>query len=281
MLGVAQGMRFLGHEHYQVTFRESIQSIHDKVNMLVPDIIWTHMLLWPSEPGIKQGLIDLCTKWKKRGTRVILHDGDAKIACRHPQDISDFVDIALCNHVCDRSAWKVDCLNWPYFAFNQNSIADKISKYECDLAFAGTLASDGVYNERTDLVNSLIASGIKFKVFGRENNTLTDTPALAASATSVLGFGRREIPGWTDVRVFQYPGAGGVLIHDHAEHWLTPHEHYIPYTKGNIDSIKLAVEESKKYGSFIRKSAFEFVQKNHSSTVRCLEVLTRLGLIHD
>ena len=104
------------------------------------------------------------------------------------------------------------------------------------------------------------------------------TATVAASASSVLGFGRPDAKDWTDVRVFQYPGAGGILIHDDAAKVLTPYKHYIPYERGDVDSIVKAVEIAKREGNKIRQQAFDFIQEHHSSTARVTQVLKRLKL---
>jgi spore maturation protein CgeB len=120
------------------------------------------------------------------------------------------------------------------------------------------------------------------KIFrGGDDHTLFRTPELAASADAVLGFGRPGRSGWLDVRVFQYTGAGAVLIHDDVGGFLEPWVHYCPYSSGSVESvsdaldwISLKPEESRK----MRQRAFDYVQRNHSAEVRVKEALRSVRL---
>ena len=112
---------------------------------------------------------------------------------------------------------------------------------------------------------------------------------------ATIGFGRPEVPGWIDTRVFQYPGAGGVLLHDdvgqvivfkqHERHlhmtWeapLEPGEHYIPVKRYDVDSILAGLELAHRNGPKIRKAAFAWVQAKHTYVQRVDVVLDFLGL---
>jgi hypothetical protein len=285
IFGVNQGMTALGHFHMSVSNRWPASVIARKVADIQPDIIWGHMLHWPPREGLtsREVLIEIVRQWFKRGTKVIIHDGDNKERVPYPHDLSDHVSLALCNHKHDRSPWRVGCINWPYFAFNQDKIAEPASRWGCDLFFAGSLGNpgDSVYGRRSALVQTVQRAGIDFKVF-QEFNTLLHTPRIAASATAVLGFGRPEDNGWTDTRVFQYPGAGAVLLHDHVNGWLEPDQHYIPYKTGDADSVMKAVNRVKKMpeaeNRALRKRAFDYVQTEHSSIARVHSALMTVGL---
>ena len=278
--GVDQGMSILGHWHTYVDIRFDFSIIKRKIDQVQPDIIWGHMLLWaPGEKKTEQ-LLQVCEELRARGTRVVLHDGDARTKTRYPRNISKAIDLILSNNTLTRHEWGVRQIRWPYFAFNQRRITTNIfPEFACDLAFAGRLGHD-IYGERTAMIDFLKEQmGDSFKVFPNDmiKHTLFRTNDLASSAKSILGYGRSQ-NGWTDVRVFQYPGAGGVLLHDDVQGYLEPYEHYIPYESGDIDSIMYAVEEAKRDGDKIRPKAFRYVQKNHSSLARVKQVLKEVEL---
>lgn len=282
IFGVNQGMTMLGHWHMTVNVRQDFGVLWQRVTQVQPDVIWGHMLLWA--PGDKTAeLLELCREAKRRwGTRVILHDGDARTETRYPHDVSSAVDLALCNHASDRSAWRIKCIRWPYFAFVQRAIANPTDAFACDLAFAGRMSASALYTERSEFVLALKHKlGDAFKIFTAaqgDDHTLLRTPEIAASANAVLGWGRPEAHGWTDVRVFQYPGAGGVLLHDDASEWLEPGVHYVPVPRGDADGV-VQVVEAIKHGDMtrVRERAFAYVQREHSSLVRVKSALSALA----
>ena len=286
--GVAQAMTMTGHWHSTVNVRWDINVIAKRLREMSPDVIWGHMLLWAPGGGASSNktsdLLELCERWRtKRGTKVLLHDGDARDETRYPFDISSAVDLALCNHTADRSVWKVPQLRWPYFAFYQREIAAPVPEYTCDLVFAGRLDSGGIYRERTMLIHELmICLGDRMKVFrGGDEHTLFRTPELAASAGAVLGYGRPGRNGWLDVRVFQYPGAGGILLHDDVGGFLEPGVHYYRYDSGDCESVINALECALLEESRVvemRRAAFDYVQQHHSATARVRQALAAVGL---
>lgn len=284
LLGINQGMTMAGHWHSSVNIRCDIGTIAKRIKEVDPMVIWAHMLLWsPGSQGTSKttDLLCLLADWRaKRGTKVFLHDGDARVETRFPTDISPAVDLALCNHTADRSAWKIPQLHWPYFAFYQREIAQPVPEYTCDLAFAGRLDGGPMYQPRTELVYALQdALGSRMKVFpGGDQHTLFRTPELAASAGAILGYGRPERNGWLDVRTFLHPGAGGVLLIDDTGGLLEPGVHYVPYQSGNRESVLDALAIAHEKGPAIRAAAFTFVQEHHSATARVRAALAAVGL---
>jgi hypothetical protein len=281
IFGVQQGMTRLGHWHSQVSIRQPVDVISHRISDLKPDVLWTHMLLWPPQgsPSVEQ-LLGIVERAVRAGSRVVIHDGDYKPAIRHPVDISGWCSLALCNHTFDRSAWKVPTLQWPYFAFTQDAIAEPVAGLRCGLFFAGTTSTGPVYQARTAFLGAVRARGIDLKI-PDDGNTLFRTAEIAASADAVLGFGRPGATGWVDTRVFQYPGAGGILLHDDVAGFLVPGEHFIPYSSGKPESLLEALRRLRAMSvaerQALRRRAFAFVQANHSSVARARHVLDRLG----
>jgi len=283
LLGIAMAAGRLNIWHTQISIRSPIELLIQRVRDVRPDILWTHMLLWaPVGAPKREQLLELCRAARKACAHVLVHDGDVKVPCRYPHNLSDAVDLALCNHRHDRSVWGIPTLRWPYAAFPQDDLAAQVQEWACDLAFAGQLTKDGTYSARTALIEALHKRKAVRVFDGREGNTLLRTPELAASATCVLGFGRPDQPGWIDTRVYQYPGAGAILVHDDAADVLEPWVHFAPYVTGDADSIVEAVERVKALTELerrnLRESALHFVQEHHSYTARVQQVLGALGL---
>lgn len=284
IFGVGQAMARLGHWHSSVNLRQPIEVIRQRIADVRPDVLWTHMLLWPppGSPAVAQ-LVAVVAEAARVGARVVIHDGDYKPATRHPEDISAWCALALCNHAFDRSAWKVPTLRWPYFAFAQDRIADANRALACDLFFAGSVGTGPVYAARTKLLEDVRAKGVRLRLpAAGEGNTLLRTAEIAASSGAVLGFGRPGVAGWVDTRVFQYPGAGAILLHDDGAGYLEPWQHFVPYPSGSAAGIADALGRLRRLSpgarQNIRDRAFAFVQKHHSSVARVSEALAHLGL---
>lgn len=281
--GVNQAMTRAGHWHTSVNIRQDIGTIAKRTLEMQPDLIWGHMLLWAPGPQKTPDLLDLCATWRGRGTKVLIHDGDARVATRFPVDISPAVDLALCNHRASRHLWKIPQLHWPYFAFDQTAMATPHPDFLCDLAFAGRLVTDALYGDRTRLVLELKAKlGERMKIFPSESlpHTLYRTPELAVSAGAVLGYGRPDRPGWLDVRTFQYPGAGGILLSDDVG-GLLDEGFYLPYKAGDTESVLAALPtalEHPRRAQEMRRLAFAYVQQHHSATARVRQALAVVGL---
>jgi len=289
--GVNQALTKAGHFHNAISIRNDISTIAKRAGEVHPDILWGHMIAWPPRgaSSTPADLLELCADWKAKGTKVLIHDGDAGSKTRFPLDISPAVDLALCNHTADRSAWKIPQLHWPYFCFDQAEMADPHPDFMCDLAFAGRLSTEGIYADRTRLVMELKAKlGDRMKIFPNASvgHTLYRTPELAVSAGAILGYGRPDRPGWQDVRTFLFPGAGGILLSDDAQDYLTPWEQFVPYESGSVDSVLRALEWLKMIRGahpsskelVFREEAFLYTQAKHSATARVRQALAAVGL---
>lgn len=276
--GVSQGMNLLGAWHQDMSLHDSPATIDKQMREMRPDLVWTHMLMWPPRdcPHSTYDLLQLARQWRQRGAKVLIHDGDPREKTRFPHDVSLSVDLALLNHQRPVPEWLVPTLYWPYAAMTQAQIADPVDEYRCSLLFTGRLRDGELYGARSECVKKLLEiGGLSMKHFPGPDgiNNRMQTADMAASATAVLGFGRPEREGWIDTRVFQYPGAGGVLIHDDVGGMLTPDVHYVPCKHYDVDSILKALETAKRGGDAIRQAAFEHVQKNHTFVQRCQQVI--------
>lgn len=151
------------------------------------------------------------------------------------------------------------------------------------LFFAGQVTQDSTYGGRTKLLSDVKSRGVNLYIHSSsDGNTLFRTSEIAPSAQAVLGFGRPGGTGWIDTRVFQYISAGAILFHDDVGGYFEPWVHYIPYESGSAESIAENLDIICKMNDSdrmrIRQNGFDFGQKNHSSVVRCAQVLKTLSL---
>ena len=227
---------------------------------------------------------DLLATWRDRGSRVLLHDGDPRVANRFPHDLSRSVDLALCNHSCPRGDWKVRTVRWLYAAMAQREMGEPREDLLCHLLFAGIVRTDdsGLYSGRSEVLGLLREIlGPKLTIRTGGPNDRMQAADVAASARAVLGFGRPDVPGWVDTRIFQYPGAGGLLLHDDAGGFLEPGSHFVSYQRGsdamatakNIVAASWLVEQDLPE---MRARAFAHVQAHHTWRHRVEEALALL-----
>lgn len=287
VLGVAQAMGQLGHWHREVSVLDDLDRVTRQLEEMRPDIIWTHTVPWVPREASAPGwaFLDLLASWRKRGARVLLHDGDPRAATRHPVRLSASFDVALCNHSLPRPEWGLSVYRWPYAAMAQREIGEPVDALRCGLLFAGIVRKDdSLYSPRSDLLAALRERmGDSLTVRTGAVNDRMQVADVAASARAVIGFGRPEIPGWIDTRCFQYPGAGGVLLHDDASEFLTPGVHFVEFSRGAtaaetaarvIDAFTAIGHEERE----MRQRAFDHVQAHHTWRHRVTDVLQLLGV---
>ena len=226
-------------------------------------------------------LLELLAAWRKRGARVLLHDGDPRAATRYPRDLSAAVDIALCNHRLSRLDWHIRTAWWPYGAMAQREMGEPREDLLCHLLFAGIVRQDdaGLYSGRSEVLGLLREMlGPKLTIRTGGPNDRMQAAEVAVSARAVLGFGRPEVPGWVDTRIVQYPGAGGLLLHDDAGGLLEPGVHFIPYRPGpdpaaTARAIVEAAWQVEQDRPEMRAAAFAHVQAHHTWRHRVGEAL--------
>lgn len=274
MLGVAQAMHFTGNWHRTVSLFDPYEDVVKQVAEMQPDVIWTHMALWPPPNALTVDQItNILGYWKRRGVCVYLHDGDPRQRDTGV-DINSFFSVALVNRNIDTDHYRITSLKWPYAAMAQHQIGTPRTEWQRDLVFAGIVRRDKeLYGKRTELVLTLQEKlGPRMIITspgGGDVNNRMLVADVAPSAGAVLGFGRPEVPGWIDTRVFQYPGAGGVLVHDDASEYLEPDRHYLKFKRSEsleetVESVLKCLEKAKEHGSDIRVRAFEHVQTHHT-----------------
>jgi hypothetical protein len=233
----------------------------------------------------REQLLDVLRKIRKMGTKVFYHAGDARPTPRYPQSIKDIVDYALINHwpmMPEYKVWKIPCFHWPYMALNQEEISNTMKMYECRLAFAGSLADNQHHAPRAQFIQQLMKK-LPVSVFPtpQSGNTRFQTPELAASAKGVLGFQMGlDIPGYQDVRPYQFIGAGALYFHDKhpsIDMMFQDGVHYVSFERDNVTDLYNKFKYYTEFeGEKIRQSGFEYCQRYHSSKERIKQVINIL-----
>ena len=285
VIGVAQAMGMMGHWHRQVSLWDG-GDVGRQIAEMAPDVVWTHMAAWPPKEALAvEEVAALLATAKRRGAVVFLHDGDPRDRAMPPAvDIPAAFTMALVNRQVPDPYWGIPSVRWPYAAMVQRE-AVRPERVDYDLAFAGNLRRqrDGeavdLYGARTDLVHelhrrlwprmSVVSPG------GGDTNNRMQVADVVATTHAVLGFGRPEVSGWIDTRVFQWPGAGGLLITDDAGDVLEPDVHYLRFDRANaVDSILWLLERAKgPDAQAIRDRAFAHVQRHHTWAHRVKQAL--------
>ena len=267
-------------------FKSDIPSIESQINFFKPHILFCHCIFNEKGPVNRDALFEMLRKVKKSGVVILYHQGDARTTPRFSGNVSEFISGALVNHSMLNEfsdIWKIPCIQWPYGCFIQESLPDfKNSELICDVAFTGALSdiSGHVHYERSQFINDLKqGTNLKIKTFPNEfiGNTRFFTPELCASAFVQLGVQMAlHIPGYLDVRPFQYIGAGGLYFHDSDLGCFTPGTHYIQYEKGSVESFVKQFNYYKDHpeqAKTIRIKGWGYAQIYHSTQVRMREAI--------
>ena len=286
-MGSMQGIFLNGGLARPISLEKStMNEVWEQIEFFKPHAILAHTI-FDNLPHREQ-LFRVLEKARRIGTKVFYHAGDARPDPRYAKAINGIVDYALINHwpmMPNYKVWNVPCIHWPYMALNQDDIAEPVDVYKCDLAFTGSLSDNHHHAPRARFIQQL-KTKIPVKVFPtpESGNTRFQTPELASSAKSVLGFQMGlDIQGYQDVRIWQYCGAGALYFHDKhqvVERFFRDGVHYVGFERDNIDDFmdkyNYFVVNNPAAGNKIRKQAFKYTQKYHSSKERMKQVINIL-----
>lgn len=257
---------------------QDVSAMEQQLDFVKPHLILAHMIFNKNQIPMEQVHALLQRTKKKHGTTIAYHAGDARVIPRYPHPINHIVDLALVNHLMLKEfgdIWKVPCYHWPYPCLYQKDIGPLDKRYVCDLAFTGALAeAEHIHHgPRSAFLERLARAGLKASIFPNEwsGNTRMQTAELSASAKGVLGVQMgTDLPGYQDVRPFQYIGAGAVYFHDNAEQmrlFFEPYKHYVEYDRGDEHNFK-AMWNKYQDSQKIRKEGFKLCQQWHSAEAR-------------
>lgn len=277
-----QGLQINGHDVYKIDYRSNRPDIiRNKLLEIKARYCFTHLTFHNiySVPKMMSIFREINNKV---GTKFVHVLCDARHEPRYNKDISGAYYAALLNQTHNlnkfQSYWKVPVFYMPYCSMTYS----KMSSPMPDLNFDGKLIFTGslTHPKRAGIVKILERSGI-VKVIGTQSkqDLRHRTHELAVSANAILSLCTGyDITHYNEVRPWQYLGAGACLLHKKfaGEDDLIPPDLYYEIDF-NINLIKKVYDRACKDDTIpMRKKAFEFMQKHHSSKVRMKNVIACL-----
>jgi len=259
LMGTMQGS-FLNEALFRPVplFGQTLNAVYEQITWFKPHLVFCHMI-FNRQPHNLKDVLKMLTKLRDTGIKIAYHAGDARDTPRFPENISKHVDFVLINHwpsLRSYNVWQVPCYHWPYASCNQTEISEPMNIFKCDLAFTGNLGGNEHHAPRTEFIRRL-KDYIKVAVFPtpESGNTRFQTGELSSSAKAVLGFQMGlEVPGYLDVRPFQYIGAGALYFHDECDamnRFFISGKHYVAYKRDDINDFM------KLYNHYVVKSPEE------------------------
>lgn len=270
-------------------FGQSLTQVKQQVLWFKPHLILCHMI-FNKQPHNMSTVFEMLRDFRKHGIKIGYHAGDARPQPRYSGRIDHLVDFALCNHNLMESysnIWKIPCYYWPYQCLSQPDadFVDQVKIFKKQLVFTGSLQSNVHHAPRAAFINKL-KSKMDIAVYPtpESGNTRFRTAEVAASANGVLGFQMGlDIPGYIDVRPWQYIGAGALYFHDshgNIERFFRNKVHYLSFKRDDVNDFLRTydyyVNQFPEKAMEIKRQGLEYGQKYHSSKERMAAVFSML-----
>ena len=282
-----QGLQLNDVDVYDIDYKSTpLSKIKNQLLALKPALVFTHLTFHSNINPIDSVLQMYSDVSKQVGTRFIHTCNDARTEDRYMGDVSHAYYMGIVGTFdmqknCEK-AWGIPVHYVPYSSLVYCNIAKPVQ----DLAFKEAVftGSPGAHKDRQDFLHRL-GQRIPIKIFQTQsaNDLRFRTPELAMSAKCILGLCTGyDIPGYIDVRPFQYLGAGACMIM--RKFWgmddLIPDSLYYSITSYGEDGVVEAVDHYhrilKEDTSEMKRAAFGYIQRFHSCKVRIAEVLKKI-----
>lgn len=276
-----QGFRLNGHQVIEIDYKTTpLHVIYERLVSEKPKYVFTHLTFHqhinpaPMIMDVYRNVTKAC------GTKFIHTLCDARHEPRWNKDISSAFHMAFINQTENldkfRDYWKIPVIYAPYCALTQEELVKPVKELRFDnqLIFCG---SPGAHPPRKAFLQQVQQiMPIKYLHTQSANDLRHRTPELSISAKAILsaciGY---DITHYNEVRPWQYLGAGACLIHRKfkREDDLIPDDMYLEYK--SPQDVKSMFEDFACREDMIpmRKRAFEFMQRYHSSKIRMHNVL--------
>ncbi len=278
-----QGLMLNNCDVYKIDYKSNKPAdIKIQLLALKADYVFTHLTFHNIYP-VSNILSVFEYVNKKVGTKFVHTLNDARVVDRYMGDISNAMYMAFvgnrdCINAC-KKAWKIPVFYAPYSSLTYKDMA----KFNKNLAFNDMVftGSPTAHKDRWDFIQKL-QKRTKIKIFQTQsNNDLRHkSHSLSISAKCILGLCTGyNIDGYIDVRPFQYLGSGAFMFIRKFKGMdeIIPNNIYIQFNSYSEEDAEFIVNEFKKikYEDTLpmRKNAFDFIQKYHSSKVRLKDVL--------
>lgn len=286
-LTLSQGLKLNGHEVVGFDYKShSIEQIRDFLFDYKPDILFTHLTMHGHHD--KFTMMEVFDNLRSLFGTIIIHTlSDARTEPRYSGDISHAFDMALISTYKNinkfQKYWNIPIHYWPYSSLTYNSRG----KYKKELDFGKPVfpGNPGSHKDRANFIQKLqsnmdvkvIKTKSKDDIRGRTLDFSASNPCVLCLST------RYEMNnGFTDVRKYQFGGAGAIMIcrpHDIASK-IIPDNLWFPfysYDNRGVEQVKEYWDKIKKMGdnekNKMKQKVFDFIQKYHSSKVRMQQTI--------
>lgn len=278
-----QGLMLNSVDVHKIDYKSN-NPIDIKIQLMAikADYVFTHLTFHSIYP-LEKILNVFKEVHQKVGTRFIHTLNDARVVDRYMDDISEYIYMAFvgnraCIEEC-KKAWNIPVFYSPYSSMTYDSIGKPSQDLSIqDMVFTG---SPTAHQDRWSFIQKLQKRS-KIKIFHTQsNNDLRHrSHTLSISAKCILGLCTGyDIDGYIDVRPFQYLGSGAFMIIRKFKGMsnIIPEDIYIPFNGYSENDADFVVSEFNKWKVKdtmpMRKSAFDFIQKYHSSKVRLKDII--------
>lgn len=279
----AQGFSLLGHEVIGFDYKShTIEEIKDFLFNKDIDILFTHLTMHKHHDKFK--MMEIFDNLRSLKDIIIIHTmQDARHEPRYADDISHAFDLALVGQTENiekfQNYWKIPVYYWPYSSLTYNKIANSVS----DLKFKEPVftGSAGSHKDRSDFIKKLQQiMSIKIIQTGSKQDLRNRTSELSVSAKCILGLCTGyDISGYLEVRPWQYLGTGACMIMRKFKDMdkIIPEHLYYPiydYSWESVYKVKELFDKIQKTNTGpMRREAFNFIQRYHSSKERMKQTL--------
>lgn len=284
-----QGLRKNGVEVHQIDYKSTaLQNIKQILMSLKANMVFTH-LTFHSHINPTESVLQMYRDVHKKVGTIFCHTcNDARTQDRYMGSVEGAYQVGLVGTYplasnC-QSAWNIPVYYVPYSSLCYDSMAkpDPALAYQSPV-FTGSPGAHrtGWADNRADFIQKLM-SIMPIEIFKTQSagDLRSRSHVLAASARCILGLCvGYEIPGYIDVRPFQYLGSGACMImrtYPNTEH-IIPSDLYFPFDGYSMKDAKLVKEMWEEILRAdtrpLRKAAFKYIQAYHSCKVRMAEVL--------
>jgi len=279
VLTFRQGLLLNKHDVFEIDYRtNNVKQIKNKLMNLKADYCFTHLTFHLIHP-LKNILNVFFDVNKKVGTKFIHVLCDARHEPRYNSNISGAFYAALLNQTHNlekfRKYWGIPVFFMPYCSMTYKEMAKPVNELKYNFVFTGSMS----HRKRTSFIKKLKNFDLKIIQTQSKQDLRHRTLELAASAKAILSLCTGyEITHYNEVRPWQYLGAGACLLHKKfkGEDDLIPPEIYyeIDFDIKTVgEKLNLALTKDTMP---MRKKAFAFMQRYHSSKERIKNVIACL-----
>ena len=275
-----QGLKLNGHTVIDIDYKTTpLMEIHNRLVSENPKYVFTHLTFHAHihPPDVILNVLEQVKN--KTGTKFVHVLMDARHEPRYNKDISDVFHMAFVNQTENlkkfQDYWRIPVIFEPYCSLVQEKLANPVGELAFDnrLIFPGSPQAHPPRRNFLQRVQQIMP--LVYLQTQSANDLRHRTPELSISAKAILsaciGY---DIMHYNEVRPWQYLGAGACLIHRKfkGEDDLIPDDLYLEYN--SPEEVKEQFAWACNNDTMImRKKAFDFMQRYHSSKVRMYNVM--------